>query len=95
MKREDLIPAEEICVRYKVERKFVRSLFDSGIIEVITIEKTEYIPQDSLTNFEKNDPSFARSEDQSRRSRSDTSLTGADRKAPKRQQAIKKSPGPL
>ncbi|MEO2063365.1 MAG: chaperone modulator CbpM [Christiangramia sp.] len=53
MKREDLIPAEEICVRYKVERKFVRSLFDSGIIEVITIEKTEYIPQDSLTNFEK------------------------------------------
>lgn len=53
MKREDLIPAEEICIRYKVERQFVHSLSESGIIKVVIIEKTEYIPHDSLTNFEK------------------------------------------
>ncbi|SDS44407.1 chaperone modulator CbpM [Gramella sp. MAR_2010_147] len=53
MNKEDLIPAEEICVRYKVERQFVSSLYDSGIIEVITIEETEYVHCDHLANFEK------------------------------------------
>jgi len=53
MKREDLIPAEEICVRYKVERQFVSSLNQSGIIEIIRIEETEYIHCDHLADFEK------------------------------------------
>ena len=53
MKKEDLIPAEEICVRYKVERQFVSSLFESGIIEIITMEETEYVHCDHLANFEK------------------------------------------
>lgn len=53
MKKEDLIPAEEICVRYKVERQFVSSLFESGIIEIITVEETEYVHCDHLANFEK------------------------------------------
>lgn len=53
MRKEDLIPAEEICVRYKVERQFVSSLYESGIIEIITIEETEYVHCDHLANFEK------------------------------------------
>ena len=53
MKREDLIPAEEICVRYKVERQFVSSLNQSGIIEIIRLEETEYIHCDHLADFEK------------------------------------------
>ncbi len=53
MNREDLIPAEEICIRYKVERQFVSSLFESGIIEVVIIEETEYIPNEHLGEFEK------------------------------------------
>ncbi|WP_083432174.1 chaperone modulator CbpM [Christiangramia salexigens] len=53
MKEENLIPAEEICVRYKVEHQFLISLYESGIIDVITIEKTQYIPLDHLHEFEK------------------------------------------
>ncbi|QYA25037.1 MerR family transcriptional regulator [Gramella sp. MT6] len=53
MRNEDLIPADEICVRYKVERQFVSSLYESGIIEVVTIQETEYIHSDHLANFEK------------------------------------------
>ncbi|WP_405200256.1 chaperone modulator CbpM [Christiangramia sp. LLG6405-1] len=53
MKEEDLIPAEEICVRYKVERQFVTSLKDSGIIEIVTVQETEYIHCDHLAQFEK------------------------------------------
>jgi len=53
MRKEDLIPAEEICVRYKVERQFMSSLYESGIIEIITIEETEYVHCDHLANLEK------------------------------------------
>lgn len=53
MRNEDLIPAEEICVRYKVERQFVSSLYESGIIEIITVSETEYIHCDHLAAFEK------------------------------------------
>ncbi|MDX1543051.1 MAG: chaperone modulator CbpM [Christiangramia sp.] len=53
MKKDNLIPAEEICIRYKVERKFVSSLFESGIIEIVKIEETEYIPDEHLSEFER------------------------------------------
>ncbi|WPY98898.1 chaperone modulator CbpM [Christiangramia sp. OXR-203] len=53
MKEEDLIPAEEICIRYQVERQFVTSLKDSGIIEIVTVQETEYIHCDHLAQFEK------------------------------------------
>lgn len=53
MKKEDLIPADEICVRYQVERQFVSSLYESGIIEIVTIEETEYVHCDYLGEFEK------------------------------------------
>ena len=53
MKVEDLIPAEEICVRYQVESQFVTSLKDSGIIEIVTVQETEYIHCDHLAQFEK------------------------------------------
>ena len=53
MKKEDLIPAEEICVLYQVERQFVTSLKDSGIIEIVTVQETEYIHCDHLAQFEK------------------------------------------
>lgn len=53
MRNEDLIPADEICVRYKVQRQFVDSLYESGIIEIVVVEETEYIHCDHLANFEK------------------------------------------
>jgi len=53
MRKENLISAEEICMRYKVERQFVSSLSQSGIIEVVNLEETEYIHCDHLAQFEK------------------------------------------
>ncbi|TBW27868.1 chaperone modulator CbpM [Gramella sp. KN1008] len=53
MKKEDLIPAEEICIRYEVEHQFVSSLSEIGIIEIITIEDAEYVHCDYLGDFEK------------------------------------------
>ena len=53
MRSEELIPADEICVRYQVERQFVSSLYESGIIEIVTVQETEYIHCDHLADFEK------------------------------------------
>ena len=53
MKNDELIPADEVCIRYKIERTFVQSLNESGIIEVIMVEETEYIHCDELSNIEK------------------------------------------
>ncbi|MCM4155153.1 chaperone modulator CbpM [Gramella sp. AN32] len=53
MKTEDLIPTDEICIKYKVERQFIHSLSENGIIKLVVMEKTEYIPCDHLANLEK------------------------------------------
>jgi chaperone modulatory protein CbpM len=53
MKEQELIPADVICVRYKVERTFVNALGESGIIEIIRQQEVEYIHCDHLAQFEK------------------------------------------
>lgn len=53
MNLEDLIPTEEICTRYKVEHTFINSLHESGLMHIITIEKTNYVPLEEVGEFEK------------------------------------------
>ncbi|WP_051119580.1 chaperone modulator CbpM [Gillisia sp. CAL575] len=53
MNLEELIATEELCERYSVEHTFIRSLNNSGLIEVITVEKREYVHCDNMANFEK------------------------------------------
>lgn len=53
MRKEDLIAADEICFKYKVERRFLSFLGESGIIEVVRMQETEYIPTDHLAEFER------------------------------------------
>ncbi len=53
MNLEELIATEELCERYRVEHTFIRSLNKSGLIEVIIVEKREYVHCDNMANFEK------------------------------------------
>lgn len=53
MKKENLIPASEICAGHNVEISFIRSLQQNGLIELTTIKTEEYIPADSLNDLEK------------------------------------------
>ncbi|MDT0642023.1 chaperone modulator CbpM [Zunongwangia sp. F363] len=53
MNLEELIPAEKICTQYQVEHTFIHSLHESGLIEVVTVEETQYVHCDHLRNFEK------------------------------------------
>lgn len=53
MNLNDLIEIDELCIRYKVEHTFIRSLSESGLIEVISLEQGEYVHCDKLREFEK------------------------------------------
>jgi len=53
MNLEELIATDELCERYSVEHTFIRSLNKSGLIEVINVERREYVHCDHMANFEK------------------------------------------
>jgi hypothetical protein len=53
MTKENLIPANEFCTSHNIEISFIDSLNEEGMIEVTTVEETEYIHEDQLSELEK------------------------------------------
>lgn len=53
MNLEDFITTEEICTRYQVEHTFISSLHESGLMHIVIVEKTEYVPLEEVSEFEK------------------------------------------
>ncbi len=50
---KNLIPATEFCVNHNIEISFISSLYESGLIEITTIEEIIYIPEIQLPELEK------------------------------------------
>jgi hypothetical protein len=48
-----LISANEFCVSHNIDLSFIRSLDQTGLIEVRTIEDSEFIPLEQLKQLEK------------------------------------------
>ncbi len=53
MNLNEFVSTHELCERYRVEHTFIRSLSDSGLIEVVEISHLKYIHCDKLSEFEK------------------------------------------
>ena len=53
MANEELIAIHEFCASRNVEISFVQSLCESGLLETITIERTEFISDDQLPELDK------------------------------------------
>ncbi len=53
MQTERLIAVDEFCANYNVEISFISSLQQNGLIEITSIEKTEFIDADQLLQLEK------------------------------------------
>ncbi len=53
MKTENLISIDQLCTYYKVEMSFFNNLKDYGLIEISTLEQTDYIHQDKIEDVEK------------------------------------------
>jgi chaperone modulatory protein CbpM len=53
MSIEKFIPLHKLCELYKVKMSFFSSLNEIGLIEIITIEESNYIHQDKINDIEK------------------------------------------
>jgi hypothetical protein len=53
MNKGKMIPANEFCASHNIEITFINSLQEAGLIEVITINETEYIHESQLNGLEK------------------------------------------
>ena len=48
-----LVPVNEFCTNHQIEISFIRSLQETGLIEITTIEETAYIPATQLQELER------------------------------------------
>lgn len=48
-----MITAEDFCVHNSISMQFITELCDAGIVEVVTIEEVQYIPDDNVSQLEK------------------------------------------
>ncbi len=53
MNKEKFISINELCTHYKVEMSFFSKLSDIGLIEINTVQKTQCIHRDILSDVEK------------------------------------------
>jgi hypothetical protein len=53
MDRKKLIPANEFCAIHNIEISFIESLEETGLIEIKTIEDTDFIPANQIQELER------------------------------------------
>lgn len=53
MEDEQLIPADVICMHYRIEHNFIDSLQSAGLIEITTIEGRPFIHPSQLQDLER------------------------------------------
>ena len=53
MKLKELIPVEQLCTHYKIERTFFDGLEEYGLIELTTVETSNCVHIDHVKKIEK------------------------------------------
>jgi len=53
MQTEDMIMIDEFCIHHKVEKTFIYTLEQSGLVTLTTIEQKTFVPVDQLSRLEK------------------------------------------
>lgn len=53
MQTNEMISADEFCVHYNIEKSFIYSLKESGLLEIIIIEEKVFVPAHELSQLEK------------------------------------------
>ena len=53
MQKEKLIAVREFCINHNIEISFISTLQQTGLIEITTIQKTEFIDINQLKQLEK------------------------------------------
>lgn len=53
MENDHLIPADQFCTRHNIDLSFISLLHENGLLEITTIEQTQFIPEEYLPELEK------------------------------------------
>lgn len=53
MSKETYIEVSKLCLHYNADLTFFSNLNDYGLIEIVTIEQSQYILQDKIPELEK------------------------------------------
>jgi hypothetical protein len=53
METENLIPIEQLCTHYSIELSFIQSLTELGLIQITTIEESQFLLKDQIKDLEK------------------------------------------
>ena len=53
MSNDPFIPADQFCARHNIELSFISTLHENGLIQMVTVEHTQFIPEDHLPELEK------------------------------------------
>jgi len=53
MQTEEMISADEFCIHYNIEKSFLYSLKESGLLDITMVEEKMYIPVHQLYQMEK------------------------------------------
>ena len=48
MSSPNFIPAEQFCTHHQVEYSFIRLLHDNGLVEINSIDNTEFLSEECL-----------------------------------------------
>jgi hypothetical protein len=51
--REELIPIDLFCTHHQLDISFIHSLEEYGLIEIVRIEESGFIPESRITELEK------------------------------------------
>ena len=49
----NFIPAEQFCTHHQVEYSFIRLLHDNGLVEINSIDNTEFLSEECLPDVER------------------------------------------
>lgn len=52
METKELIAADELCMKHHIEFSFIRSMQESGLIEITVVEQRHFIPLNQLPRLE-------------------------------------------
>ena len=53
MSNAPLISADQFCAQHNVELSFISTLHENGLINIVTVEHAQFIPEDHLPDLEK------------------------------------------
>lgn len=53
METSSIVPAADFCLHHQIELSFIQSLYESGLINIIIIEQTVFLPVSEIGQIEK------------------------------------------